>query len=169
MVLTPVKIDEGGGEMFGKQEETGGQARSQSLIQEGVAVRGDIRAEGDIRLEGDIEGTVYTKARIIIGATGKIKADLEAAEILIMGRLTGKVVGHQRIELRKGARVEGDLTTKALVIEEGVFFQGLSQMQTPGKPGTHSATDDRRRPEGNDPDRSSRPTVLSAAGDKSSR
>ena len=45
-----------------------------------------------------------------------------------MGRVRGKVTGHRRIELRKGAGVEGSLTTQSLVIEEGVFFQGFSQM-----------------------------------------
>jgi cytoskeletal protein CcmA (bactofilin family) len=118
--------------MFGKQEESSGQARSQSLIQEGVSVKGELRAEGDIRLEGAIEGHIFTKSRVIVGATGVIHADVEAAEVLVMGRVSGKIMGHRRIELRKGAHVEGEITTQALVIEEGVFFQGLAQMNVPG-------------------------------------
>ena len=118
--------------MFGKQEELSSQARSQSLIQEGVTVKGDIRAEGDIRLEGVVEGSVVTKARVIIGSTGKIRANIDAAEVVVMGRLNGKIVGNRRIELRKGAHVEGDIATQSLVIEEGVFFQGLAQMNVPG-------------------------------------
>ena len=50
-----------------------------------------------------------------------------------MGRVKGKIVGHRRVELRKGAHVEGDLSTQALVIEEGVFFQGLCQMTAAGQ------------------------------------
>ncbi len=118
--------------MFGKQEEAG-PARSQSLIQQGVIVRGDIRAEGDVRLEGAVEGTVTTKGRIIVGATGAIQADIEASEILVMGKVNGKILGRRRIELRKGAKVEGDLSTQSLVIEEGVFFQGQSQMNVQGE------------------------------------
>jgi cytoskeletal protein CcmA (bactofilin family) len=116
--------------MFGKQSDTG-VSRSQSLIQEGVSIRGEVRAEGDVRLEGNLEGSLVTDARIIVGATGRINADLEAEEVLVMGRVQGRVVGRKRIELRKGAHVEGDLVAQALVIEEGVFFQGLAQMTGP--------------------------------------
>ena len=118
--------------MFGKQEETGTAGRSQSLIQEGVVIRGEIRAEGDVRLEGTLEGSIRTKSRVIIGGSGVVRADVEAAEILVMGKVNGKLAATRRIELRKGARVEGDLATQSLVIEEGVFFQGKSQMSAPG-------------------------------------
>ena len=124
--------------MFGKTAESG-VARSQSLIQEGVAVRGDMKAEGDVRLDGSLEGSLSSRSRVIVGATGTVHADIEAGEVLVMGKVWGKVVGHRRVELRKGARVEGDLTTQSLVIEEGVFFKGLSQMTAPGPAGVVSS------------------------------
>jgi cytoskeletal protein CcmA (bactofilin family) len=113
--------------MFGKQPDSA-VSRSQSLIQEGVSIRGEVRSEGDLRLEGTLEGLLVTGARVIVGATGKAIADLEADEVIVMGHVEGRIVGHRRIELRKGAHVEGDLISKSLVIEEGVFFQGLAQM-----------------------------------------
>jgi len=113
--------------MFGKTQEAG-VPRSQSLIQEGVLLKGEMKAEGDIRLDGSLEGALTSKSRVTVGVTGVVNANIEAAEVLIMGRVRGKVTGHRRVELRKGAHMEGDLTTQALVIEEGVFFQGFSQM-----------------------------------------
>lgn len=113
--------------MFGKSTDAV-VTRSQSIIQEGVSIRGEFKADGDVRLDGSLEGSLRSKARVTVGATGRVSADIEAAEVLVMGQVNGKITGYQRIELRKGARVEGDLTTKALVVEEGVFFQGLSQM-----------------------------------------
>lgn len=113
--------------MFGKHADSG-VSRSQSLIQDGVSIRGEVHAQGDIRLEGSLEGSLVTDARIIVGATGRIAADLEAEEVLVMGKIQGRIVGRKRIELRKGAHVEGDLVAQSLVIEEGVFFQGLAQM-----------------------------------------
>lgn len=116
--------------MFRKLPESG-TARSQSIIQEGMVVRGEMKAEGDIRLDGSLEGSISSRSRVTIGATGVIKADIEADEVLVMGQVQGKITGQTRIELRKGARVEGDLCTQALVIEEGVFFQGFAQMAPP--------------------------------------
>jgi cytoskeletal protein CcmA (bactofilin family) len=116
--------------MFGKPSDSG-VSRSQSLIQEGVSIRGEVLAQGDVRLEGSLEGSLTTDARIIVGATGRVAAHLEAEEVLVMGRIQGKIVGRKRIELRKGAHVEGDLVAQSLVIEEGVFFQGLAQMTGP--------------------------------------
>ncbi|MBM3286502.1 MAG: polymer-forming cytoskeletal protein [Candidatus Eisenbacteria bacterium] len=139
--------------MFGKAAETG-VARSQSLIQEGVTVRGDMKADGDVRLDGALEGTLFSKSRVTIGATGKIRADIEAAEILVMGEIHGKITGHKRIELRKGARLVGDISTQSLVIEEGVFFQGLCQMTeatagaTAGPPGATQTRDVKPAPAG---------------------
>ncbi|MDM7913971.1 MAG: polymer-forming cytoskeletal protein [Candidatus Eisenbacteria bacterium] len=113
--------------MFGKTSEPA-ISRSQSLIQEGVTIRGDIHAEGDLRLEGSLEGSLVARAKVIVGATGSVNADVDAAEVLVMGKVIGRIAGHHRIELRKGAYVEGDLITQSLVIEEGVFFQGACQM-----------------------------------------
>jgi cytoskeletal protein CcmA (bactofilin family) len=138
--------------MFGKSTETG-TPRSQSLVQEGMTIRGDAKVEGDLRLDGVLEGSLLSKAKVTIGATGVVRADIDAAEVLVMGRVTGKITALRRIELRKGAHIEGDLATPALVIEEGVHFQGACQMSSsqqhtsgqnqegrtpqPKKPGAH--------------------------------
>jgi cytoskeletal protein CcmA (bactofilin family) len=154
--------------MFGKQEESSGQARTQSLIQEGVSVKGELRAEGDVRIEGTVEGNISTKARVIIGSTGVIRADIDAAEVLVMGRVTGKIVGHRRIELRKGAHVEGEIATQGLVIEEGVFFQGLAQMNVPGSSGA-SGTGDRGKPQTGEAVKPSEQRIFSSTASGSSK
>ncbi len=157
--------------MFGsKATDTGTSRSSQSLIQEGMTVRGDMKAEGDIRLDGSLEGSLVSKARVIIGGTGVIQADLEAAEVLVMGKIHGKIVGHRRIELRKGAHVEGDVTTQALVIEEGVFFRGNCQMTTLAQGAvTAGPSNDRRTPPlGGDPARTAGKELFAGTATKSS-
>ena len=117
--------------MFGRQTEaaagTGGR-HSQSVLQEGVVVRGEFEAAGDVRLDGRLEGTVRISERVTIGAGGSVVGTLEAAEVTVMGSFEGTIVAQRRIELRKGARVVADLTTPSLVIEEGVHFHGNSCM-----------------------------------------
>lgn len=134
--------------MFGKSSDSAGSRTQSSLIQEGVVIRGDIKADGDIRLDGTLEGSLVCKSRVTVGANGRLAADVEAAEVLVMGRVHGKISAVVRIELRKGAHVEGDLSTGAIVIEEGVFFQGGCRMSQDGRAigGTGSPASARPQP-----------------------
>lgn len=113
--------------MFGKLGDGAGSG-PHSVIQEGVSVQGRIEADGEIRIDGRLEGSLQCKSRVTVGVSGSVQADIEGSEILVMGRVLGNLIASRRIDLRKGAHVEGDLSSQSLVIEEGVFFQGRSQM-----------------------------------------
>lgn len=121
--------------MFGKSNEptqrtaTGGGDRSgQSILQEGVLLRGDLEAKGDVRLDGRLDGKIKVTERLTIGSSGHVLAEVDAKEVIVMGRVEGSISATGRIELKKGAHVEGDLQSPVLVIEEGVYFDGRSRM-----------------------------------------
>lgn len=117
--------------MFGKHSEAqsgGGRHHNQSILQEGVILRGEIEAKGDVRLDGQLEGRVTVSERLTIGATGVVKGDVDAGEVIVMGTFEGRIRAHRRIELRKGAKVTADVHTSSLIIEEGVVFHGHSNM-----------------------------------------
>jgi cytoskeletal protein CcmA (bactofilin family) len=116
--------------MFGKNAEGASAERyGQSILQEGVAVRGDLLAKGDVRMDGEVEGKLTVGKKLTIGPTGNVRADVEADEVVVMGTVQGTIRARRRLELRKGARLVGDITTPVLVIEEGVYFHGRSNMQ----------------------------------------
>lgn len=127
--------------MFGKPSEKPRRTMAtsdypvESVLQEGVRVRGDLEARGNVRLDGSLEGRVSAADVLTIGATGSITADLEAAEVVVMGTVEGSIVATSRIELRKGARVLGDISAPSLIIEEGVFFEGQCRMTDPAGDG----------------------------------
>lgn len=128
--------------MFGKntsepaprsQHPTGGGDRTgQSILQEGVHVRGDVEANGDLRLDGHLEGKLRVSDRLTVGTSGVVLAEIDAREVVVMGRVEGVIIATARIELKKGAHVEGDLQAPSLVIEEGVYFDGQCRMGTAG-------------------------------------
>jgi cytoskeletal protein CcmA (bactofilin family) len=132
--------------MFGKSTEpavrnisTDKHSHTQSILQEGVVVRGEIDAKGDVRLDGRLEGKIKVSERLTVGAGGTVVADAEANEVIVMGSVEGTIRARQRLELRKGARVVGDICSPSLMIEEGVHFEGRSKMgdgkaQGPAKP-----------------------------------
>ena len=94
-----------------------------------MTIRGDFESGGDVRLDGRLEGKVVVSETFTVGECGIVKAAVEAGEVIVMGTIHGNVHAHRRLEIRKGATVIGDLMTPTLVIEEGVRFQGHSNMQ----------------------------------------
>lgn len=104
------------------------------MIQSGVTIRGEVKSDGEIRIDGVLEGSIVSKSRIVVGTTGIVQADIDGSEVVVMGKVCGNIVGNQRIEMKKGAHVEGDLSTRSLVIEEGVFFRGQSRMASENVP-----------------------------------
>ncbi|MCA9755723.1 MAG: polymer-forming cytoskeletal protein [Candidatus Eisenbacteria bacterium] len=133
--------------MFGKSSDVaprtmspGGDRSGQSILQEGVVVRGDLEAKGDVRLDGRLEGKVRVSDRLTVGSSGHVVAEIEAKDVVVMGKVEGSITATDRIELKKGAHVEGDLQAPVLIVEEGVFFDGHSRMG--------AASKQTRKPEG---------------------
>jgi cytoskeletal protein CcmA (bactofilin family) len=119
--------------MFGTSSDAAprtiaGDHHAQSILQEGVVVRGELEAKGDVRLDGRLEGKIMVSDRLTIGTNGSLVADVEASEVIVMGKFEGSIRARTRLELKKGARVVGDIATASLVIEEGVHFEGTSKM-----------------------------------------
>ena len=115
--------------MFGKEPEnqtvTAGQT---SIIAQGCKFDGKIDVRGTLRIEGEYRGTIGTPESLVIGKTGVVHANCNVKNAIIGGQLFGNIVAENKIELQSGSHVEGDIKTKRLVIDEGVFFEGNCSM-----------------------------------------
>jgi len=117
--------------MFGSaKKESGAPAdtRINTVIGEGTSLTGTLRVEGSILVHGEFEGTLTATESAIVGKTGNVRAGINARDILVAGKVRGKLVAKDRVELQTGARLEGDVLAKSFMIEEGVFFQGNCSM-----------------------------------------
>jgi cytoskeletal protein CcmA (bactofilin family) len=85
--------------------------------------------EGTLRLDGAFHGTLEVGDTLIIGQGGSLTGRARARQVVISGRFEGEVLGTERVELQKGARMEGDVLTRSFVIEPGVWFQGNCRME----------------------------------------
>lgn len=129
--------------MFGKgNDATSGDRHAHSILQDGMVVQGALDAKGDVRLDGRLDGRLHVSERLTVGASGVLHADVEAGEVIIMGAVEGTIRAHRRIELRKGARVVGDIAAPMLMIEEGVHFHGNCNMR-PDDPQTEVSASER--------------------------
>ena len=101
----------------------------QSLLGQGVECDGSARVQGTLRLDGSFEGRLEVGEAFIIGHTGRFVGKAVGRTVVIAGSFEGEVMGTEQVELQKGARLHGDVLTRSLVIEPGVFFQGSCRME----------------------------------------
>ena len=127
--------------MFGKDPQlettsTAVDARTASILAQGCKFKGEIEVAGTFRVEGEFEGKIHKPESLVVGKTGVVRGDIDVKNAVIGGRVYGNIQSENKIELQSGSHVEGDIRTKRLVIDEGVFFQGNCEMgqKTPEAP-----------------------------------
>lgn len=94
-------------------------------IGKAVKIVGQIFSREDLYIDGDIEGTIeLMEHKLTIGPNGKVHASVKAREVVALGAIHGNVEASDRIEIRKDARLVGDIRTARIVIEDGAYFKG---------------------------------------------
>src|SRR5580765_7259699 len=91
------------------------EATPNTVIGVGSSFRGTMMVSGTLRIEGEIEGDILNCERLEIGEHGVMRADIEVKEALIEGRVQGNIRALGTIELKAGARVEGDVWALSVV------------------------------------------------------
>lgn len=94
--------------------------------------RGTIMVSGTLRIDGEFEGDILNCERIEIGEHGILRADVEVKEAVVFGRVYGNIRALGSIEMRAGARVEGDVAALSVAMEQGVHFSGRCTMLESG-------------------------------------
>jgi cytoskeletal protein CcmA (bactofilin family) len=90
-----------------------------------VTVKGQIFAREDLTIDGEVEGTVEChEHRLTIGPNARVQAGLKAREIIIHGSIQGNVDATDKIDIKKEAKLVGDIKTSRIVIEDGAYFKG---------------------------------------------
>jgi cytoskeletal protein CcmA (bactofilin family) len=90
-----------------------------------VTVKGQIFSREDLTIDGEVEGTVELQDnRLTIGPNAKVTASVKAREIIVLGSINGNVEAADKIDIRKEARLIGDIKTARIQIEDGAYFKG---------------------------------------------
>jgi len=103
-----------------------------TVIGVGSSMRGTLMVSGTLRIEGEFEGDILNCERLEIGEHGVMRADIEVKEAVVFGRVYGNVRALGSIEMKSGARVEGDVSAMSVVMEPGVYFTGRCTMLETG-------------------------------------
>ena len=95
----------------------------------GTVVTGEANFKAMMRVDGHLSGRVSsTSGTLIVGSNGKVDANIEVAVAQIHGTVNGDIIATQRLELGRSAKVNGNIQTPSLVIEQGAVFEGSCKM-----------------------------------------
>lgn len=99
-------------------------------IGKSVVIKGELSGSEDLYVDGTVEGKIELRGHsLTVGPNGNVKADVSAKAVVIQGKLDGSINASDRVELRKSAVVNGDLSTQRVAIEEGAFLKGKVEIQ----------------------------------------
>jgi len=105
-----------------------------SMIGKSIVIKGEILASDPVYVYGSVEGSINAPAhRVTIGKEGRVKADIRAREVVIMGEVCGNLDSRERVEIRSDGSLMGDLSTSRIYIEEGAVLSGSIDVHKPSK------------------------------------
>jgi cytoskeletal protein CcmA (bactofilin family) len=109
--------------------------KSSACISQGIRIKGEVTGSEDLFVDGHVEGklNLSDESSLTIGPNGEVKADIFAREVIVRGRVDGKIVGREKIQLWSTGNVAGDLQTERLMIEDGAVLRGRVEIET-GRP-----------------------------------
>jgi cytoskeletal protein CcmA (bactofilin family) len=114
------------------------------FVGSGTVVSGEANFKAMMRVDGHLSGRINsTSGTLIVGANGKVDANIEVAVAVIHGTVNGDIIATQRLELGRAAKLNGNIQTASLMIEPGALFEGTCKMikMTAGK-GKSNGRDD---------------------------
>jgi cytoskeletal protein CcmA (bactofilin family) len=122
-------------------------------IGKSVVIKGELNGSEDLTIEGHVEGTIQLRDHVLtIGPNGRIKAQVFAKSVIVLGEVTGNVTASDKVDIRDNGSVDGDIVAPRVAIAEGAHFRGSVDMQRKGgaaqaaKPATSQTTAQQSQP-----------------------
>lgn len=113
-----------------REVRRGGDAAADvTVVGQGAQLEGTVVSTGSLRIDGEVRGKISAEGDVILTQQSHVEADIHASNVLVAGQFTGNIVSKGRTELATGGRVDGNITSRSLVIAEGATFSGQSVME----------------------------------------
>jgi len=112
-----------------KNTKIKGEGGLNTIIGKDSIIEGTLEVQGGLRVDGIVRGRISATESLAVGDSGRVEADLTVRIAVIGGKVVGNIFAQDKIELQSKAEVEGDITTKNLIVEEGAVFHGRCNMK----------------------------------------
>ena len=101
-----------------------------TVFQEESKFRGILQFSRPLKILGELEGEIIGKNLLEIGANAKVKAQIKTTHLVVYGKVTGNALATEKVELKRGASFVGNIKTPSLEIDDGVVYEGQTEMMT---------------------------------------
>ena len=99
-------------------------------IGKSVVIKGELNGSEDLTIEGQVEGKIELRQNVLtIGPNGKIKAEVFAKSVIVLGEVIGDVSATEKVDIRDNGSVDGDIVAPRVAIADGAHFRGSIDMQ----------------------------------------
>jgi len=112
-----------------------------TIVGAGARLEGNVVSAGSLRIDGQVKGQINAEGDVELSPQSQVEADIRAQNVSVAGTFKGNLIVKGKAHLARGGRIEGNITSKTLVVEEGGMFHGQSVMDgsAPGQPGQGAA------------------------------
>lgn len=103
-------------------------ANATNVLAQGIEIKGSIKFSNDMIIDGKIDGEIQSdKGKVTIGENANVTGDVKAGEVKLYGKVTGTITS-ERCELKEKSRLDGDIKTKTVSMEEGAILTGRTEI-----------------------------------------
>lgn len=103
-------------------------ANTKNFLCSDVVMQGEIHTVSNLVFDGSLTGKISGAVELIVGQNARIEGEISAQSVTVYGQVTGNVTATEKIILKDGSEIHGDLISKRLSMEEGAVFVGSSKI-----------------------------------------
>jgi cytoskeletal protein CcmA (bactofilin family) len=105
----------------------------QATIGKSLVVKGEVTGSESLYIDGKVEGAINLPGnRVTVGRNGQVSANINAREIVVLGKVRGNMTASDRVDIRSEGSLTGDVAAQRISIEDGAFFKGGIDIRKPG-------------------------------------
>lgn len=94
------------------------------FLEAGIELEGNLTCQGTFRVNCSVKGRLSSKQRLLLGAQAEVEGELEAQVVVVEGTFAGTIHAYERVEIKRSASVDGEITSPCFLIEPGATFRG---------------------------------------------
>src|SRR5512132_4196159 len=112
----------------GTEAGMAGDSGEVTIVGAGARLEGNVVSAGNLRIDGQVKGQINAEGDVALSPQSQVEAEIRAQNVSVAGRFKGSIQVKGKAHLARGGRIDGNITSKTLVVEEGGIFHGQSNM-----------------------------------------